>query len=448
VKNKIEVFPDSPRSSRTFREAASLLEGKPDVLDNIMASMGDGLSIQDLDLRIVYQNKFMIDNFGAHIGEHCYKIYERREKPCDGCPILEAYKTGNPVKKLRIGTTKNGESFRFENIASVLRTDEGKIVAGMELVRIVEDRERALDELRLAMEQLMLAKAVYESSSEGIMVVNKHNRIISINPAFEKITGYSHDEVIGADPMILASGRHTTEFFAEMWRSLDETGTWHGEMWNKRKDGSIYAQSMHVDTVRTDDGQVSKRICVFSDNTKEKLAKERIRHMAQHDALTDLPNRTLFVDRLQQALIAAHRNRSVCALLYVDLDHFKMVNDTYGHDMGDELLILVAERMLGCVRRSDTVSRIGGDEFSVLLPVISSQEDALVVAEKIRENLAIPFVINGEKIGISSSIGCAVYPAHGVDDMELSRSADQAMYQAKKHGRNRVVCKQPGEEVP
>ena len=178
---------------------------------------------------------------------------------------------------MRVGITKEGEKFRFENIASVLRNDKGKMVAGMELVRIVEDREPALDELRVAMEQLMLAKSVYESSSDGIMVVDKDNCIISINPAFERITGYGYDEVVGANPSILSSGRHSAEFYFDMWRSLQETDTWQGEIWNKRKDGRIYAQFTRIDTIRSEDGSLMKRASLFSDTTEKKLEEEQIK---------------------------------------------------------------------------------------------------------------------------------------------------------------------------
>lgn len=277
------------------------------------------------------------------------------------------------------------------------------------------------------------------------MVVDHDNRIISINPAFERITGYSYDEVEGTNPSILSSGRHTTEFYADMWRSLHETGTWKGEIWNKRKDGRIYSQFMNIDTIRSENGEVAKRVCIFSDTTEKKLAEERIKYIALHDALTDLPNRTLFTDRLHQALTAAQRNNSHSAMLFIDLDCFKLVNDTYGHEMGDALLKSVAQRMRGCVRKTDTVSRLGGDEFAVLLPTVCSRQDAVMVAEKIRKRLAEPFIINDKRLEISSSIGCAVYPDDGQDDIMLYRSADQAMYRAKQSGRNRVCYKINGQ---
>lgn len=412
--------------------------GKSQLLDKIMEAMGDGLSIQDKNMRIVFQNKFMVDNFGSHVGEYCYNIYERSDKACNGCPIIEAYRTGQITKALRVGITQEGEAFRFENIASVLKNERGEIVAGMELCRIVEDRERAFDELRAATEKLLLAKAVYENSSDGIMVADRNNCIVSVNPAFEVITGYSSKEVMGANPKILSSGRHTAEFYAEMWRSLKETGTWHGEIWNRHKDGRVYAEFMRIDTIFAENGEVSQRICIFSDITKKKLADEQIAHMALHDALTDLPNRVLLAERLQQALLMARREKTRLALLYIDLDRFKPINDTLGHTTGDVLLQLVAQRMRDCVRESDTVARMGGDEFAVLLPAIQSREHALMVAEKLRTALEASFEVEGRQLDISCSLGGAFYPEDGSDGEALTQSADQAMYLAKNNGRNRV----------
>lgn len=443
MKKDSETLLSTPQADKTFAEAAKLLEGKTDVLDKILASMGDGMSIQDRNMRIVYQNKFMIDNFGSHIGKLCYEIYEKRESICDGCPIVEAYRTEKVNKALRIGSTKSGEQFRFENIASVLRNQQDEIVAGIELCRIVEDRERAFDELRAAAEQLAQAKAVYESSGEGIMVVDRDNRIISVNPAFECITGYSYDEVAGSDQSILSSGRHTAEFYSEIWRFLRETGSWRGEIWNQRKNGQVYPQFTRIDTVLGDDGEILKRVWVFSDITEKKLIEEQIKHMAHHDPLTDLPNRMLYEDRLDQALAMARREKTPFALLYIDLDGFKPINDTFGHSVGDRLLKLVAQRMVGCVRETDTVARIGGDEFVVLLSAVKSRQNALTVAEKVRKKLEKPYEIDGEQLDISASIGCAIYPDDGHDGIALTQSADQAMYLAKQNGRNRACFRSP-----
>jgi diguanylate cyclase (GGDEF)-like protein/PAS domain S-box-containing protein len=289
-----------------------------------------------------------------------------------------------------------------------------------------------------AQEQLLLAHSVYESSSEAIMVVDSENRIVAVNPAFEHITGYKAQEAIGRDPNLLQSERQAASFYQEMWLSIMQDGAWRGELWNRRKNGELYPQSMSINTILDEDGRVLRRIAVFSDITDKKQAEEQIHHLAHHDLLTDLPNRVLYADRLAQALATARRDQSRVGLLYVDLDNFKPVNDGYGHAVGDQLLRNVAQRLLSCVRETDTVARIGGDKFVVLLPTIQSESNAQVVAEKIRASLEAPFEIDGNRLSISSSIGGAIYPNHGEDESQLMQHADHAMYGAKKSGRNMV----------
>ncbi|MBV8666088.1 MAG: PAS domain S-box protein [Burkholderiaceae bacterium] len=287
-------------------------------------------------------------------------------------------------------------------------------------------------------EQLQLANSVYESSNEAIMVVNSDNHIVAVNPAFERITGYSEEEVLGRNPKLLQSGRQSVAFFEAMWHSIRETGSWRGELWNRRKDGEIYPQQMSISTIFDEDGRVLRRIAVLDDITEKKRAEERIHHMAHHDLLTGLPNRQLYSDRLNQSLATARRQQSRIGVLYIDLDKFKPINDSLGHAVGDQVLQMAAKRMLDCVRESDTVARIGGDEFVVLLPTIQSESDARIVAEKIRAVLEVPFECDGHSLGISSSIGGAVYPEQGMDEQQLMESADRAMYESKKSGRNMV----------
>jgi diguanylate cyclase (GGDEF)-like protein/PAS domain S-box-containing protein len=436
---------DSIPLDEDFKKASQSLRGKSKLLESIMNSMGDGLSIQDKNMRIVYQNKFMLDNFGPHIGDFCYRVYENRDSICEGCPMVSAYNTRRVSRALRVGTLKNGQQFRFENIASVLKDENGQIVAGMELCRIVEDRERAFDELRAATEKLLQAKAVFENSSEGIMVVDQEDHIVSVNPAFELLTGYHAAEILGANPRILSSGRHSPEFFEGIKRSLKDTGTWQGEIWNKHKDGHIYAQSTTIDTVYGEKGDVLQRICVFTDITDKKQMEEQIVFMAQHDALTSLPNRVLFADRFQQVLSLARRNEKNFALLYIDLDRFKQVNDTLGHTAGDILLQLVASRMRKTLRESDTVARMGGDEFAVILPAMRSRTDMQKVAAKLQLALRVPFEVNHTFLDITCSIGGALYPEDGQDEETLSLKADQALYLAKEKGRDRFCSNDSGE---
>ncbi|WP_157669812.1 PAS domain S-box protein [Chitinibacter sp. GC72] len=287
-------------------------------------------------------------------------------------------------------------------------------------------------------EQLLLANSVYMASSEAIMVVDAANRIVAVNPAFETITGYAATEVLGHDPKLMRSPQQTPDLYRDMWQAIVERGVWHGELWNQRKDGRSYPVNMHISSINDEDGLARRRIAIFTDITDKKIAEEQINHLAHYDLLTNLPNRVLYADRLSLSLAVARRNRSLVGLLYVDLDEFKPVNDSFGHAVGDVLLKQAAQRMLACVRESDTVARIGGDEFVVILPAVQSLQDVQQVAEKLRLALVNPFLIDEHCLNISASVGGAIYPGHGEDEEHLMQHADHAMYMAKKAGRNRV----------
>ena len=290
-------------------------------------------------------------------------------------------------------------------------------------------------------ESLRLAATVIETVDEAVMVADPDNRIVSVNPAFTAITGYAPEEVIGRNPNLLSSGTHPAEFFGDLWQSLSRHGSWKGEIHNRHKSGAVYVEWLSIKRVTDEHGRLSHYVAVFSDISERKAAEGRMRHLAHYDILTDLPNRTLLSDRLQQALAKAKRDKAShphLALMFIDLDKFKPINDDFGHNVGDMLLKEVAQRLLGCVRETDTVARIGGDEFIVLLTSIEAREDALLVGEKILEALQLPFELAGRDHRVSASIGIAVYPEHGSDDKSLLKSADIAMYNAKAAGRNNV----------
>jgi diguanylate cyclase (GGDEF)-like protein/PAS domain S-box-containing protein len=303
-------------------------------------------------------------------------------------------------------------------------------------VDVTERRERE--------EELKLAAAAFEMADEAVVVTNEHNEIVSVNPAFTAITGYEPREVLGRNPKMLSAKTHPPSFYEAMWRSLLGSGRWSGEVSNRKKSGETYVEWLSIKRMFDEQRRQAHYVAVFSDITARKAAEERMRYLALHDALTNLPNRTLFSERLGQALLRAQRDRTRLALMYFDLDKFKPVNDTYGHEVGDQLLQAVAQRVLACVRASDTVARLGGDEFVVLLPTLDQEQDALGVAEKIRQALEKPFEVAGHVFDVSTSLGLAIYPAHGEDAQTLTRHADEAMYQAKKLGRNKVVLYQGG----
>ena len=291
-----------------------------------------------------------------------------------------------------------------------------------------------LDAVR-AEQSLRQAARVFESTSEGVMVTDPRGHILAVNRAFTRITGYAESDVLGLTPRILRSGRHDRAFYQELWSALRDAGQWRGEIWNRRKDGEIYPEWLTISAVDDATGQTTHYVAVFSDVTQLKQSQERMDFLAHHDALTGLPNRILLQDRLGQAIRRAQRERGRLALLFVDLDRFKEVNDTLGHGVGDRLLEAVARRLGERLRGADTLSRLGGDEFLVLLDGNSSAAGAAAAAQACLDLLRPPIQIDSHEIHLSASIGISLYPADGMDAETLIRCADLAMYQAKEQGR-------------
>ncbi len=287
------------------------------------------------------------------------------------------------------------------------------------------------------MGNLPLAAKILENIMDGVLITDAHKTIEYVNPAFCTITGYSSEEVIGKNPRILQSGHHDEAFYKTMWTSLARTGQWQGEIWNRRKNGEIYPEWENIVIIRDAANAITNYVAIFSDISTLKRAEQRFHHLAHHDALTGLPNRLLFEDRLQQMLAQASRQSQMLAVLFIDLDDFKVINDTQGHAVGDQLLRTAAERLTRCVRSADTVARLGGDEFTALLTNIARRRDAELVAQKILEVIACAFVIGGQELFTTTSIGIALYPTDGADAETLLHHADSAMYWAKQAGKNK-----------
>ena len=293
-----------------------------------------------------------------------------------------------------------------------------------------------LESLQHANKRLNLFARVFENSHEGVPITDAERKIVAINPAFTQVTGYTQEDVIGQNPKLMSSGRQTPEFYRAMWDSIDGTGQWQGEIWDRRKNGEIYPQWLSIGTLRDEGGKVVNYISIFNDITERKESERHIQFMAHYDALTKLPNRALFGDRLAQALATARRSGKKAALLFLDLDRFKSINDSLGHQPGDLLLQSVAARLKSCVREMDTVCRQGGDEFIVLLSEIDKMEDAAHIALKIVEAMSKEHFVGGSNLIITCSIGISIYPDDAVDGSLLIKNADAAMYHAKESGRN------------
>lgn len=318
--------------------------------------------------------------------------------------------------------TKQGD----DEVAHLSRAVHDMVIS---LTREIQHRQTAEDALRLS------AK-VFESNSEAIMITDCDNHIVSINHAFTEITGYNSAEVMGKNPKVLASGHHDKSFYRELWQSLETHNLWRGEIFNKRKNGDIFPEWITITCVYDAHGKLTHYIAVFFDISERKKEEERVQYLANFDVLSGLPNRYLLADRMDQAILQAQRHHTKVAVLFIDLDHFKNINDSLGHDVGDELLKQVARRLNACLRRSDTLSRLGGDEFIALLPDLAAEDEATYVAEKMLAALAQAFTLSARQLHITPSIGISLYPDDGDNQVQLMRNSDLAMYRAKQCGRN------------
>jgi diguanylate cyclase (GGDEF)-like protein/PAS domain S-box-containing protein len=295
-----------------------------------------------------------------------------------------------------------------------------------------------ISDLKLNEQRLRQAAAVFESTREGVMVTDANCRITMVNRAFTDITGYEESESIGNSPAMISSGRHSREFYNAMWFIIQSTGHWQGEIWNRRKTGEVYPELLSISAVKSEEGAITHYVGVFADISKLKASEMELEFLAHHDSLTQLPNRMLLISRLEHALEIAQRDHKLLAVLMLDLDRFKDVNDSFGHLAGDELLQQVAERLNLRLRGTDTVSRLGGDEFTILLEEINQPEAAARIATEIIAALSAPWQLSkGIEVRIGVSVGIALYPVHGTSSEELMQQADTAMYQAKNEGRNR-----------
>jgi diguanylate cyclase (GGDEF)-like protein/PAS domain S-box-containing protein len=292
-----------------------------------------------------------------------------------------------------------------------------------------------ISEMKSSQEQLRLSKLLFENSNEGLMVTDANNRIVSVNRAYTEITGYTSEDAVGRLPNITKSDAHPPEFYQAMWQQLDDSGHWAGEIFARRKDGQIFPKWLTISVVKDGSGAVTNYVASFSDITDRKSAEAKIRFMAHHDSLTGLPNRVLLRDRFDQLHLRIQREGGFLGLCFLDLDHFKRINDTYGHRCGDQLIIRTARRISDCLRQSDTVARLGGDEFIILIEGQNSPAHFASVAQKIQRSLEELMDIDGQICSTSASIGIAVFPNDGTDFDTLLQKADTAMYHAKSSGR-------------
>jgi diguanylate cyclase (GGDEF)-like protein/PAS domain S-box-containing protein len=312
----------------------------------------------------------------------------------------------------------------------LLRDTNGAPLYFISAVQDITDKKHA-------QERLQLAASVFSHSREAIMITDPDGTIMEVNEAFTRITGYTREEAIGQTPRMLKSGRQSPEYYAAMWQVLKQEGHWHGEVWNRRKNGEVYAELQTVSAVNDAKGQLSYYVSLFTDITPMMEHNKQLEHIAHFDALTELPNRVLLADRLQQAIAQCQRRNQFVAVAYLDLDGFKAINDSYGHDVGDLLLVALAGRMKSTLRDGDTLARIGGDEFAAVLVDLASVAECEPVLRRLLQVASEKVLVGDKLVQVSASIGVTVYPLDGSDPDLLMRHADQAMYQAKQSGKNR-----------
>ncbi len=338
------------------------------------------------------------------------------------------------------------------NVFLTLKRQEKQLMMQNQRLRDeIEERKRTEQALRESESNLMLASVVFNDSSDAIVITDSDSVILKVNDAFTKITGYSADEIVGCKPSVLKSDKHNDAFYQEMWNAINSEEKWEGEIWNKRKNGEVYPEWERITKVVDEAGNITNFIATFTDITEKKKKEEHIHYLVHYDALTGLPNRPLFRNQLTNVLARSKRNDQAGAILLMNIDRFKSINDSLGHDVGDELLIQFSKRLVQCIRKEDIVARLSADEFIVLMCELNDEKGkvahtAEIIALKMLENLATPMNIAGHELMITASIGVTMFPKDGNTVDSLIMQADTALYRAKESGLNNVQFFEPEME--
>lgn len=416
------------------------LNEKNRVLQRLLRSFADAQRLSHIGSWTLHLSENTLD-----WSDELFRILE--VDPSETVPAFELLSSAihpDDLGGVDIGLAETLARQSFEtNYRLLLPTGETKFIhERREVIRqgdfatVVQGTIQDITSQKLIEQELRLYADVFRTSGQGVLITDKHNRIIAVNAAFTRITGYGIDELRGKDPSVLSSGDTPREVYKGMWHALVNEGFWQGELVDRRKDGVTYPKWISISVSRDENDQVINYVASFSDITDMKAAQQRVHYLAHHDALTGLLNRFSFEERLTQVLNTASRNGEHLALMFIDMDRFKIINDTLGHQAGDALLMEVARRLTSHVRRSDIIARIGGDEFVVVLTELADDLLAAQVARALQQSLVLPYDVKGQEIYSSPSIGISLYPTDGSDGDTLLRKADMALYHAKASGRN------------
>ncbi|MEW5755388.1 MAG: EAL domain-containing protein [Pseudomonadota bacterium] len=417
--------------SHIKRELHRSREALAEVLDTVPC----GVEEIDTDGIIRYSNRAHHEILGydygelpgKHIADFAPSEEKREELRRDLAHLVQAQPEPTPYVLLNL--RKDGRLILMQVDWNYKRDERGNLIGFTSILTDITAK-------RFAEDQLKQAAAVFENTVEGVMITDDQARIVAVNQAFTEITGYQEEEVLGKNPRLLRSDHHDAAFFDAMWDTLRREGAWRGEIWNRRKNGEVFPVWQAISAIKDDKDQVINYVSVFSDISSLKQAQQRLNYLAQHDPLTGLPNRLLFEDRLSQAIQRAAREQLLAAVMFIDLDRFKNINDSLGHAVGDALLKETAQRLRETIRKEDTVARLGGDEFVIIAEAFHEAADAAQLARKLIEAFAQPFLIKEHELHMTLSIGISLYPRDGDDIASLLKHADIALYRVKQSGRN------------
>jgi len=400
-------------------------------------SLGVSLIIADPDRKVRYLNPAASSLFGIareHIdGEKLERLFSKARMPIEQLlTAMDKVQTGESYE-YDLTHQIEDEAFELHIRMAPIQDQDHHLLGYVQTIQDETDKKQSERKLKQA-------ASIFDNTIEGIIITDAEVNILSVNPAFMKITGYQESEVRGRNPRVLSSGRQDKAFYRRMWEALNTTGYWQGELWNRRKNGEAYAEWLTISAILDNNQQVKNYIAVFADITSSKLAHDEFEFLAHHDPLTKLPNRLLFNARLSHALSRTKRTGDLVAVLMIDLDGFKLINDQYGHQSGDRVLETVAERLLANIRDEDTVARFGGDEFVIVLEDVTAREGVIDVACKLIEVIARPILLDDITVSVTASIGIAFSTMADSSPKRLMTRADHALYEAKDAGKNTVIC--------